>query len=370
MILKALRTRTKGIMIAVAVAFVISIFAGYGIYTRRGTPSAGKDHVVAKANGTKITLSQIDAGVKQLMDQMGISNLPQEQYYVLRKHVLDQMVLDMELDKEVKKNKIEVTDDEIKTAMDRIIAQFPTKEAYQDYLKSYNIKEEDLKKELKRQLAQQKLLQVAVKVDETVTDEDVKKFYADNGDTYFVRPEGLWVNYVVFSEGSVAQEARDALAAKQPWDDVMKRYADKIVHSTPYDNPLLVPMTTIEAQKELAPLKDLKVGQISQPIQLDSDHVAIYLVKKYQNQEKIPFEEVKDNIKLALSQQKVQAQRQAYLQGLIDSANIEIVDPSVFEAPQQSGQPADQEESGKQEATTQNGSQAPTSQPDNQQSQQ
>lgn len=108
-------------------------------------------------------------GVKQLMDQMGISNLPQEQYYVLRKHVLDQMVLDMELDKEVKENKIEITDDEIKNpAMDRIIAQFPTKEAYQDYLKSYNIKEEDLKKELKRQLAQQKLLQVAVKVDETV----------------------------------------------------------------------------------------------------------------------------------------------------------------------------------------------------------
>ena len=227
-----------------------------------------------------------------------------------------------------------------------------------------------MKKQLKRQLAQQKLLQVAVKADETVTDEEVKKFYADNGDVYFVRPEGLWVNYAVFSDGKTALEARDALAAGQPWDDVMKRYADKMIHSTPYDNPLLVPMTTIEAQKEMAPLKDLKVGQVSQPIQLDSDHVAIYLVKKYQHKERIPFEEVKDNIKLALSQQKVQAQRQAYLQGLIDKANIEIVDPSVFEAPKQAQQPTGQEESGNQGETTQNNQQTPTSQPNNQQSQQ
>ena len=191
MILKALRTRTKVIMIAVAVAFVISIFAGYGIYSRREGSSATteKDKVVAKANGTNIMLSQIDMGVRQLMDQMGISNLPQSQYYILRKHVLDQIVLDMELDKEVKENKIEVTDDEINVAMDRIISQFPTKEAYQDYLSAYNIKEDDLKKELRRQLAQQKLLQTAVKTDDTVTEEEMQEFYEARGNDYFVRPK-------------------------------------------------------------------------------------------------------------------------------------------------------------------------------------
>ena len=199
MVLKTLRTKTKGIMIIVAVAFVISIFAGYGFYSRRGDSSAGKDRVVAKANGTNIMLSQIDMGVRQLMEQMGISNLAQEQYYVLRKHILDQIILDMELDKEVKKNKIEVADEEIETAMERIAAQFPTKEAYQDYLKAYNIREEDLKKELSRQLAQQKLLQAVVKVDDTITEEEVKEFYEVNGDTYFVRPEGLWVNYATVS---------------------------------------------------------------------------------------------------------------------------------------------------------------------------
>lgn len=339
MVLKTLRTKTKGIMIIVAVAFVISIFAGYGFYSRKGDSSAGKDRVVAKANGTNIMLSQIDMGVRQLMEQMGISNLAQEQYYVLRKHILDQIILDMELDKEVKKNKIEVADEEIETAMERIAAQFPTKEAYQDYLKAYNIREEDLKKELSRQLAQQKLLQAVVKVDDTITEEEVKEFYEVNGDTYFVRPEGLWVNYAIFSDGKIAQEARDALADGQPWDEVMERYSDKILHSTPYDNPLLLSMATIEAQEGMASLKELKAGDVSQPTQLDTDQIAVYLVKEHQKQEKIPFEEVKDSIKLALNQQKMQAQRQAYLQELIDNADVNIVDASVFEAPQRQEQP-------------------------------
>ena len=348
MILKALRTRTKVIMIAVAVAFVISIFAGYGIYSRREGSSATteKDKVVAKANGTNIMLSQIDMGVRQLMDQMGISNLPQSQYYILRKHVLDQIVLDMELDKEVKDNKIEVTDDEINVAMDRIISQFPTKEAYQDYLSAYNIKEDDLKKELRRQLAQQKLLQTAVKTDDTVTEEEMQEFYEARGDDYFVRPEGLWVNFAVFSDDKTAQEVRDALASGQTWDDVMSKYGDKALHSTSYDKPLLLPMTTLEAQEELLPLKELKEGELSQPIQLDEEQFGIYLVKGYQKQEKIPYDEVKENIKLALSQQKAQAQRQEYLQGLVDRANVEIVDSSVFEAPkvEEPAQPSAEEE--------------------------
>ena len=89
----------------------------------------------------------------------------------------------------------------------------------------------------------------------------------------------------------------------------------------------------------MASLKELKAGDVSQPTQLDTDQIAVYLVKEHQKQEKIPFEEVKDSIKLALNQQKMQAQRQAYLQELIDNADVSIVDASVFEAPQRQEQP-------------------------------
>ena len=149
-----------------------------------------------------------------------------------------------------------------------------------------------------------------------------------------------------FSDEKTAQEIRDALASGQTWDDVMSKYGDKALHSTSYDKPLLLPMTTLEAQEELLPLKELKEGELSRPIQLDEEQFGIYLVKGYQKQEKIPYDEVKENIKLALSQQKAQAQRQEYLQGLVDRANVEIVDSSVFEAPkvEEPAQPSAEEE--------------------------
>ena len=59
----------------------------------------------------------------------------------------------------------------------------------------------------------------------------------------------------------------------------MERYSDKILHSTPYDNPLLLSMATIEAQEGMASLKELKAGDVSQPTQLDTDQIAVYLVK-------------------------------------------------------------------------------------------
>jgi hypothetical protein len=56
--MKTLRTQVKGIMISVVVLFVISIFAGYGMYTRSGGGEGLKATTPSpKINGNKVMRS-------------------------------------------------------------------------------------------------------------------------------------------------------------------------------------------------------------------------------------------------------------------------------------------------------------------------
>ena len=58
LLLNFLRNKTKAIMIVVVVFFVLSCFAGYGLYTGTGSTSKGeKDYPVANVDKMKIMRS-------------------------------------------------------------------------------------------------------------------------------------------------------------------------------------------------------------------------------------------------------------------------------------------------------------------------
>ena len=90
-------------MIAVIVLFVVSIFAGYGLYSRSGQGGDGqRDYAVAEVDGKDVMRSDIEKGTMQLAEQLGSEReITSADIPFMRKHVLDSVAIEVELEKEI-----------------------------------------------------------------------------------------------------------------------------------------------------------------------------------------------------------------------------------------------------------------------------
>jgi len=171
--MQALRTKTRVIMLVVVVVFVVSLFAMY--ITRGGGPSrhteGERDFAVAVVDGERVMASQVVAGVRDYVQQTGQSDLSPESIALMRNQVLQNIALGHMLEKEAARQKIEPSREDIDAAVKRIEKQFPTKEAFQQYMDSSGIKMKALQERIAAQLSQQMVLEANTPQAE-VTDEE------------------------------------------------------------------------------------------------------------------------------------------------------------------------------------------------------
>ena len=118
MVMKYLRTNVRWIMITVVALFVVSCFAGYGMYSRgQGQGGGMRDYAVAEAGGKKIMRSSLEKGMQEMAEQFGNQQITSADLPLLRKAVLDNIVVSEQLLREVENPKITVGDDEVATAL-------------------------------------------------------------------------------------------------------------------------------------------------------------------------------------------------------------------------------------------------------------
>jgi parvulin-like peptidyl-prolyl isomerase len=329
--MRYLRNNVKAIMIGVVIVFVVSCFAGYGMYVRgRSGRGAGGDYPVAKVNGDKIMRSQIETGLKDLADQFGNDRITSKDVPLLRKMVLDDIVVGMELTRTAKEEGIEVSKEEVEDYLAAMQARFPTKEAYNEYVQRSGMTEREMKKRIEEMLVQKKLLD-KVTANVSVDASESRKFYDAMKNVFFKRPVGYSLNVAAFRGKTVAEQARARLLKGEGWDKVIEALSKDVSNSTPYGKPVFV------AQKDLADdLKSvisLKPGAFSPLVKVASDDYIIVLKRSNEPERIMPYDEVsKDIHQVLLNQKRSQVQRQ-YVQDLLKKAPVEILDKSIFEVP-------------------------------------
>lgn len=330
MIMQALRTRTRAIMIIVVIVFVVSIF---GMYISRGSRSSDQgpegDFPVASIGGEKIMASQIVTGVRNLAEQSEQSDLSSESIIQMRKNVLNNMAMQSMLQKEAAKQKIKVPESEIDMAVKRIENQFPTKEAFQQYMENRGIKMKELRAQISMQLAQRMVLDANAGEVE-VTDEEAKEFYGQTKDLFFRQPAGFNVMFARFSSQEAADEARKALLEGTAWDEVLKNYEDKTIDFTLSAEPAFVTAREF-TEGSLKPLNDTPMGEISNSLALSDTDVVVLIKEKKLNERVMPFEEVSADVHSMIADQKKQVKQNEYLEALLAQANIQILDQGFFE---------------------------------------
>ena len=134
--LRLMREHVKVIMTTVIVLFVLSCFAGYGLYSRSGNRNSGgtQDYPVAEVNGKNIMRSQIENGIGKMADQYNQKDITSADLPILRKAVLDSLVIQDEVNKEIKNRNIDVNKDEVDAEYVKIMDNYPTREEFKAYL--------------------------------------------------------------------------------------------------------------------------------------------------------------------------------------------------------------------------------------------
>ena len=330
--LRYLRSHVKAIMIAVILLFVLSCFAGYGLYARsgRGSGDGMRDYAVAEIDGKDVMRSDIEKGTMQLAEQLGSGKeVTSADIPCMRKAILDSTAIQAELEKEIKSRKIDVTEDEIEEAYKNIMDSYPTREEFKAYMERSGITEKQIKDDLKKQISQKKIMD-ALAAEINVPDDEARKFYDSTKTFIYKQPAGFKVNIATFRSNEAAKAAQKSLEGGENWDKVLESHKSDVMSSTPYDKPVLI--TEQMMSDSLAAIKDLTLNKVSPVIQVTGSESYIAIKRSKDAEKQLSYEAVSADVVAMIRNQKAQEKQQQFYEELLKRAKIKILDPSIFPA--------------------------------------
>ena len=334
MLMRTLRTKTRSIMLIIVIVFVLSTV---GVYLMRGNGGGQSDrqgdYAVATIDGKKVMRSNIDIGVRNMAEQSRSMDLTQKTIVQMRKSVLENMAIYEELKKETVARGITVEESEVDEAVKRIEDQFPTKEAFQQYMENNKIRMKDLREEIGLRLAQQKLID-QVTQDATVSDEEAMEFYEQTKDFFFSQPAGYEVTYGRFASLEAAQNAKERIFAGESWDEVLESYSEEdLLEWTPLDDPVFLAEWELQTE-ELKDFAELETGEIGGPVEFGEGNVIILAKRSKVEARTFSFEDVSGDVVRILEREKVQQNESEFFDELLKRAEIKILDEEYFAIPE------------------------------------
>ena len=333
-----LRKHMKGVMLVIVIAFLLSTFLMYEGRGTRRTPGRNPDgsmtdYEVATINGRSLMRSELERRLRDYLSNYSSRSAESLDLPAIYQAVLDQVVLESQLAKEVDEKGIKVSDAEAEAAMKAYAdAYYPTRETFYQALANSGMKIEDYKRSLARQLATQQVVQNAI--GEIVISEDkAVEFYETMKGLIYSKPEGYMLHMADFRTNDGAEYLRAKLEAGESWAEIVSKdelASHDMVNIT--RAPVFLP-TTAFATGALEVLASLDVGKISPVFSVTSDDYAVAVKTEHVDASVSPYAEVSRDIKTMLTNQEERIRLNAYQQGLLKKAQLEIHDKELFARP-------------------------------------
>ena len=334
--LKNLRTHMKWIMIIIVVTFLLSTFLMYEGRSGRRGPSRSADgtmtdYEVAAVGGRPLMRSELENRLRAYLENSGLRNAASLDMPAVYQAVLDQYVLEQQLENEVRKADIAISDADAEQAMKAYAdSAFPTREAFYAALERQGISSAEYKKNLARQLAVQQLLHVAVG-DVTVSEDEAVKFYDSIKDQLFRTPAGVNLQVARFGASADAEALRASLQAGTDWAQATSgdALASMDVLSVTRE-PLFLPESAFTGA--LAELASLEVGAVSPVFSATSGDFSVAVKTELVSESIRPYEDVSSDVRAFLRSQEERRKLNDYEADLMAKAEVVIYDASLFPA--------------------------------------
>ena len=149
----------------------------------------------------------------------------EQEYDTLKREVMLFLIQAEWVEQEAQEQGVEVSDASVKKSFeDQKKQAFPTDKAYNEFIKSSGMSEEDILFRVKLNELQQKLTQKVTQDATKVTDEDIQEYY-DKNKRRFAQPERRDLRVVLTKTEAKADQARSALEDSDGWKQVVNQYS-------------------------------------------------------------------------------------------------------------------------------------------------
>jgi len=299
--------------------------------------------VWAVVNGTEIKRDEVEKYYKSQINPEA-QEPSQEEALSLKLNVVEQLINNEILLERAKKLNLEASDGEVEDKFTELKSPF-TEEEFQRQLKQRGMVVDDLKRDLRRQLSIQKLLNREVASKVTITDQDVLDFYNTNRNQFNVAEPQYRISQIVITPHKDAQirnrknddATNDAEAARKAkmLMDKLNSGADFAQLAMDYSEDMntaanggdlgYIPESSLNQSDPTLKktVLGLKPGQVSQPIVLkDSTRILKLVAREAAGLRGVNDPQVQQTIRDTLRNRKEQLLRSAYLAVARDEAHV------------------------------------------------
>ena len=330
-------TRRAAALLPVAAAVLFSGLAGC---------SQGEHHapdVWAVVNGTEIRRDDVEKYYRSQVNPEA-QKPTQEDSLSLKLNVVEQLINNEILLERAKKLNLQASDGEVEDKFTELKSPF-TEDEFQRQLKARGMSVDDLKRDLRRQLSIQKLLNREVAAKITITDQDVVDFYNSNLNQFNVAEPQYRISQIVITprkdpqvrnrknddatnEAEAQRKAKmiiDKLNSGADFAQLAMDYSEDVNTTSNGGDLGYIPESSLnQADAALKKLVlSLKPGQVSQPIVLkDSIRILKLVAREAAGQRGINDPQVQQTIRDTLRDRKEQLLRAAYLAVARDEAKV------------------------------------------------
>jgi peptidyl-prolyl cis-trans isomerase SurA len=322
-----------------AAVLVVSLFGGCQ-QGERHSPD-----VWAVVNGTEIKRDEVEKYYKTRINPEAQETSPED---VLsgKLNVVEQLINNEILLERAKKLNLEASDGEVEDKFTELKSGY-TEDEFQRKLKDGGMTVDDLKKDLRRQLSIQKLLNREVAAKVTITDQDVTDYYNTNHNQFNVAEAQYRISQIVITprkDQMVRNRKNDDATNEAEAERKAKMLEDKLNSGADFaqlamdysedpntaatggdlgyiaESSLNAPQTEPNLKKAVLTLKP---GQVSSPIVLkDSIRILKLVAREAAGQRGANDPQVIQMIRDTLRNRKEQLLRNAYLEVARDEAHV------------------------------------------------
>lgn len=296
-------------------------------------PAGKPTDVIATVNGVAITRAELDRAVKALLAQNRMqAPTDPEQKKKLEAAAQDSLITQEVLYQAARKEEIPDLDKTVTTKFDEGKSRFKSNEEFEKALKDNGITAQELKDLLRRDTIISTYVEKQISSKITITAEQAKKFYDENLDRYFKKPEAIKASHILVGVDPKAS-AEDKEKAKKKADDLLKQIKGGADFAELAKKESTCPsgknggdLGEFGRGQMVKPFEDaafgLKQGEVSGVVETQFGYHIIKLTGKTEGGA-VPFDQVKGKIEEALKGQEVQKQVLARVEDLKKTAKIE-----------------------------------------------
>lgn len=297
-------------------------------------PSEALPDPVASINGDPISAADLERVTRALLatDGQTLESLSAEDRQKAYRNVLDEIITDhLVARKSVDET---VADLDVEKKFSELRNQYGTQEAFDAEIKKSGKTPEQIRRNIRTQLAQQAWIEQQIAPDIHVTPEEVEKFYKESPPNKFDAPEMLRASHILVGvrkdappeDSLVAEKKIDDIAARlkkgESFESLAKQYSDD-----PNTKDRGGDLEYFSRERIMPEFADaafkLKIGEISAPVRTDFGYHLIKLTDR-KPAHTATLEEARDQIAAYLTDEKRRAAIAKLVQGLKDQADIKI----------------------------------------------